>query len=288
VGFVAERGKVTRDDAGTWCGLVPPAIRTLSDSAMIIHRIDVAWAAFFGLSPPTFVLPGIQVVKHHWLADYHGVWLFRHHESLCVSVPPGSVDGVQTAVRTHTVESLFSEAGIRAVFGPRIENIVGPAYQGYVERPRFRFAPHAGARVLSHADHAALRELADACVDDAWEHSGITFDDQHIFGCFVDDRIVAAARYRQVWAETAHIGVVTHPAHRGRGYGRAVVSAATAAALAVGFIVLYQTLLENAPSVALATALGYHLYATHLAVRLTSEGGTAQPANRSPGSAPCA
>lgn len=181
------------------------------------------------------------------------------------------------------MESLFSEAGIRAVFGSRIEKIVGPAYQGYVERRQFRSASHSGVRALSHADQEALHELADASVDDAWEHSGIVFDDPHIFGCFVDDRIVAAARYRRAWAETVHIGVVTHPAHRGRGYGRAVVSAATAEGLDAGFIVLYQTLLENAASVALATGLGYHPYATHLAVQLTSEDGTAQPANRAAG-----
>jgi hypothetical protein len=54
------------------------------------------------------------------------------------------------------------------------------------------------------------------------------------------------------------------------------VSAATARGLAAGFLVLYQTLLANIPSVALATGLGYQLYATHLAVRLTPEGAAAK------------
>lgn len=239
---------------------------------MTIQRIDAAWAAFFGVSPPAFLLPGIQVVAHHRLADYQGVWLFRHHASLCLSVPPDSVEGVQTTVRAHTVESLFSEGGVRALLGPRIERIVGPAYQGYVERAVFRSEPHPGVRALSGADQPALQQLADACEVDAWEHAGITFDEPHVFGCFVNDRLVAAARYRPAWEETAHIGVVTHPAYRGRGYGRAVVSAATAQALGAGFVVLYQTSLANTPSVALATGLGYQPYATHLAVSLTSEG----------------
>jgi hypothetical protein len=63
-------------------------------AAVSIRRIDATWAAFFGLSPPTFLRPGIQVVGHHQLADYQGVWLFRHHASLCLSVPPDSVEGV--------------------------------------------------------------------------------------------------------------------------------------------------------------------------------------------------
>ena len=47
-----------------------------------------------------------------------------------------------------------------------------------------------------------------------------------------------------------------------------MASAATAPALAAGFIVLYQTLFANTPSVALATGLGYQPYASQLAVRL--------------------
>jgi len=237
-----------------------------------VQRIDTAWAAFFGLTAPAFLRPGIQVVAHHQLAGYRGVWLFRHHGSLCLSVPPDSVEELQIAVRECTVESVFSEAGVRALLGPRIEQIVGPAYQGYVERPQFRAAPQPGARALAGPDQKALEQLADACAGEAWEHSGIAFDEPTIFGCFVADRLVAAARYRREWDEAAGIGVVTHPAYRGRGYGRAVVSATTREALAAGFIVLYQTLLANTASVALATGLGYRHYATHLAVRLISEG----------------
>ena len=51
-----------------------------------------------------------------------------------------------------------------------------------------------------------------------------------------------------------------------------MASAATAQALEAGFIVLYQTLFANTPSVALATGLGYQAYASQLAVRLISDG----------------
>jgi GNAT superfamily N-acetyltransferase len=236
-----------------------------------VERIDTTWAAFFGLSTPAFLRPGIQVVAHHELADYQGVWLFRHHASLCLSVPPGLVGCVQDAVREWTVARLFSEAGIRALLGPRIDRIIGPAYQGYVEPTQFRPASEPGVRVLSRSDRKILQQLADASGSEAWEHAGIALDEPNTFGRFVDDHLVAAAWYRPGWGETAHIGVVTDPAYRGRGHGRAVVSAATARGLAAGFIVLYQTLVANTPSVALAAGLGYQLYATHLAVRLTPE-----------------
>ena len=79
---------------------------------MTTQRIDATWAAFFGLSQPAFLRPGIQVVAHHELADYQGV--FRHHASLCSSVPPGFVEGIRAVVGGYTVESLFGEASIRA------------------------------------------------------------------------------------------------------------------------------------------------------------------------------
>jgi predicted GNAT family acetyltransferase len=151
-----------------------------------------------------------------------------------------------------------------------VRRIIGPAYQGYVETAQFRAVPHTGIRPLVRADRAALQELADACEVEAWEHASIAPDEPQAFGCFINDRLIAVARARPGWEETAHIGVATHPAHRGQGNGRAVVSAATAQALKAGHIVLYQTLVANAPSVALATRLGYEPYATHLAVRLAS------------------
>jgi len=188
------------------------------------------------------------------------------------SVPSGLVEGIRAVVGGYTVENLFGEASIRALFAPRVVQIIGPAYQGYIERRFFRSAARPGVRTLGAPDQAALRQLADACEGEAWEHAGITVDEPHVFGCFVDGHLAAAARYRPAWGETAHIGVVTHPAYRRRHYGSAVVSAATTQALDARFIVLYQTLLANAPSVALATGLGYQAYASHLAIRLTSDG----------------
>ncbi len=54
-----------------------------------------------------------------------------------------------------------------------------------------------------------------------------------------------------------HIGVITHPAHRGQGLAPALGSAITAAALAENAIPQWQTLLANAPSLAIGRTLGF-------------------------------
>jgi hypothetical protein len=86
---------------------------------------------------------------HRQLGNYRGVWLFRHHAALCLSAPPDSVRDLQTAVRAHTVQSLFSEAGVRALLGRRVAQLIGPVYQGYVERPSFRSVTHPAVRACS-------------------------------------------------------------------------------------------------------------------------------------------
>jgi RimJ/RimL family protein N-acetyltransferase len=65
---------------------------------------------------------------------------------------------------------------------------------------------------------------------------------------------------------------VTHPGDRGRGYGKAVVSAMSAHGLATGGVLQYRTLQANLPSVGIAQALGFQRFALTLAVRLTPPG----------------
>ncbi|WP_409013457.1 GNAT family N-acetyltransferase [Deinococcus sp.] len=66
----------------------------------------------------------------------------------------------------------------------------------------------------------------------------------------------------------ASVSVVTHPAHRGRGAGTAVVSALAQWLLAEGLVPHYQTLHSNVPAVAAARHLGFVQTARTLSVRL--------------------
>ena len=91
-----------------------------------------------------------------------------------------------------------------------------------------------------------------------------------IAGVFEGNSLVAAAGY-EVWGgHIAHIGVVTHPTHRGKGHGKAVVVEVSRDALANGLVLQYRTLTANAPSVAIARALGFRHYADSISVRVHS------------------
>jgi predicted GNAT family acetyltransferase len=65
--------------------------------------------------------------------------------------------------------------------------------------------------------------------------------------------------------------ILTHRAHRGRGWATATTSAVVGRALQEGKLLLYQTLETNMASISIARRLGFEQYARHVAVRLRAE-----------------
>jgi predicted GNAT family acetyltransferase len=94
----------------------------------------------------------------------------------------------------------------------------------------------------------------------------LSVQDKQLFGCFLDDRIVAVAGNIMWDPRTANPGVITHPDYRQKGYGVAVVSAAVRSALNNNYLVLLQTLIANTPAMKIAQRLGFQPYAQHVAV----------------------
>jgi GNAT superfamily N-acetyltransferase len=146
------------------------------------------------------------------------------------------------------------------------ERVVGPAFVGYADGATFVGGDEAGARSLGDADGEAVAALRDACEPWAWQHGGPSAAAMAV-GVFRGDTLAALASYKLWGDRIAHIAIVTHPAHRGRGLGKAAVSAIARIALARGLVAQYRTLCANTPSMAIARALGFQRFATTLAIR---------------------
>lgn len=214
---------------------------------------------------------GVRVVPHArpWKDNFAYVFV---RESTCVlSVGAHCVDATRERISAMDPASLLTEANLREVFERPIHHTVGPAYQGYAEKEDFLPEISNLGRKLRGEEQEVLQTLKRACEPIAWEHSGIDETNSALFGYFAGEDLAAVAHY-SMWAEdAASIGVLTHPRHRGRGYGKAVVSAAMADALEQGYWVIYQTLEANHPSVRLATALGCRDYARTMAVHFVED-----------------
>ncbi|HEX2350131.1 MAG TPA: GNAT family N-acetyltransferase [Ktedonobacterales bacterium] len=208
------------------------------------------------------------------LANYHGVYVWHMGQKTLVSLPTDMRTVVSDAVaRTldDDTSPLTDPAFWQAALGERVERIVGPSYQGFVDDAAFQSADENGARPLTAADQPALQRFIAACPPDAWQHSAIAPDHNPLIGLERDGELIALASAPLDGSAdegVRSVGVVTLPAWRGRGAGLAVVSALTAHCLAHGAVLHYQTLRANLPSIAIARRLGYEDVATALAIRL--------------------
>lgn len=237
-------------------------------SQATLAAVDRYWAAFFGCDPAIFAAPETTVVPHAGLGDYHGLFLFRCRLTLIISVPPARLERDRAALSAFPATLLDDLPTFQAQIAAPIERVVGPAFVGYADAGTFRAASRAGTRLLTADDRDRFERFRQACSALEWEHGGSELGVQPVAGCFVGGEIVAASGF-ELWGERiAHIAVVTHPAHRGLGYGARVVSAIAAVALEGGLIPQYRTLMSNTPSMNIGAALGFVPYAETLALRL--------------------
>lgn len=229
------------------------------------RRVEEFWGDFFGIEPQELDQPGARVVAHCGLGDYPGAWIFWRRGTVLLSTPAELVvatrQAVESAGGTNAPETLAH------LFGQHAERLIGPAYQGYLDPGNFRRCNGPAVVPLLNR-HSLLDDLAAECEPDEWSAAGIdSARPEPCFVCLVGDRIVAAAQ-NAFWAEsTVSPGLIVHPDFRGRGYGKAVLSATVSDALQQDHLVLYQTLWSNTCAVRAAAALGFTPFASHLAVR---------------------
>lgn len=240
--------------------------------AETIATLEGDWAESFGCGVAQLHGPGITLLANAAdFADYSGAYLLRWADgSAVLTVPAALFAHTDAGITGQGIERVFDRAFLAALFGDRVERIIGPAVRHYADATDFRPVDARGARLLGPGDDATLRRLETACGAEDWDESGLGAEGQPHFGCFVGEELAAAG---MLFANgpLRNIGILTHPAYRGQGYGRAVVAGMTEYTLAEGAIPHYQALATNTASLALARSLGFVRYATSLAVRLRLE-----------------
>jgi GNAT superfamily N-acetyltransferase len=203
-------------------------------TAASLAIIEAHWASFLGCTVEELRGQDI-VVPHH----ARGIFILSRAGAV-VAVPPGAA----------------------------ADRVVGPAFIGYLDEATFAGGDEIESRLLDDSDAEAIEALRAACEPLAWAEGGPA-GTAVALGAFRGGTLAALSSY-EIWSERiAHIGIVTHPAHRGRGLGTAAVRAMTRIALARKLVAQYRTLLANAPSMAIARRLGFERYATTVSIRFS-------------------
>jgi GNAT superfamily N-acetyltransferase len=238
-----------------------------------LQAVAAFWAAHLGCSEVQLAQPCTSVVRAGPdLASYRGATVVFRPPACVLAVPADWYEPVAGRIGQRPPAEVFDVTLLRDVFGTAVDRVIGPAWLGYADASDLRPAPTLGTRLLTDQDLPQLELLAAACGPLAWEHSGIDPARPPVFGRFAGDTLAAAGMLERWGDRLLQVGIVTHPGYRGRGYGKAVVSAMSAYGLATGGVMQYRTLQANLPSVGIARALGFQRFALTLAVRLTTPG----------------
>jgi RimJ/RimL family protein N-acetyltransferase len=229
------------------------------------------WTGFFGLPPNGLARPGVHIVPHAELELYRGIFGFRRETTAIISVPPDRLRHWQTTLAGVTIDQIDDAAVMARRCAVPLRRVVGPAPLAYADAATLRPVPTAGTRLLTTADETNHALLETACDPAEWAHGGSAFDVLPLVGRFVAGELVALAGYERWGEQIVHIGVITHPAHRRRGYGIEAVSLLAETVIAKGMIAQFRTLRANTAALRLGASLGFAPYAETLALRLNAE-----------------
>jgi len=223
------------------------------------------WSDFFGITIELIRESSLKVVPHKELVGYNGAYIFKLGQSVVISVPAEIEDAVVARAKADDCGEVLTQAFVERLF-ENVERTIGPCYQGYCSKESVIPIDSADVRMLNDADQRALKNLQRQVDEEEWEHSSLA-PDKVSFGYFQQGDIIAAACL-DMWAENvANIGLITLQSQQGKGCAKKLCALATRFGLDHGYEMVYQTLLSNAPAVAVARSTGYIEYANHLAVR---------------------
>ncbi|MFB7556412.1 GNAT family N-acetyltransferase [Streptomyces brevispora] len=219
--------------------------------------------------PVSFPSPGgVHVVVSQESGPCPAGWLgvVALGESAIVTVPTESAAViVRGALAGLSVEGVVDGTSIRTVLP--VARALGPAVLSYVSPEGFR--PVASGALSAEqlpTGHPDLRRLERAVGEGDAGEAALNEITSPAFVVREHGQVVAAAGYRAWPSRTAHIGVLTAPAARGRGLARVTGSATVAHALAAGLLPQWRA--RPPASRRVAAALGFEELGFQLSVEI--------------------
>jgi RimJ/RimL family protein N-acetyltransferase len=236
---------------------------------------DAWWARDFACSSTELRPTRTRVQQHAGaLLDNPGIWILVAGGAPLVSLPSDTLNVLGDLAQSWSVSDVADAAGLHSqlvsVCKLPVDKIIGPAFIGYGSLDSLDLRDAQLARQFSSEE--AIGRLQAACQPEEWDHGGSQPHPERTFGV-VDpaNELLALSGYK-IWNDSiAHISIVTHPAQRGRSFGRAAVARAAQHALGAGLLPQYRTLRQNSPSMGIAKRLGFIEYGFSVYVRLRAD-----------------
>lgn len=227
---------------------------------MFTDLVDVYWAGVFGCPVERLWSPGCSVTA----SDMPGAYVLVHGDSCRIAAATSWVPTLAAATRDlDASDALDRRRWPDLLPDDSITVIHGPSVHAYLDSVAELPDPDDVVEV----DHEALAELRAACPAAEWAEGGFG-DTGRVFGLYRSGMLVAAGNLTDWRDVPSDIGLITHPDHRGRGYGLRVGAFAARFAIAAAGIARYRALADNAASRRIARRLGFAEYGGNLMIRL--------------------
>jgi hypothetical protein len=227
-----------------------------------------AWAEALGCDLRLLGEPGGHMVPGGArLREVNAVYMAGVRAAVLVYCP-GRLRPRAAAVLASTPPGQLFAAGTCAkIAGAGEVQIFGPSWHGFTDAGHFAPAvPGAGRRL--DRDDRLLAGLREACGEAEWAEGGFADPDGVIYGIEEDGRLAAAGNLTLFRGYPADVGLLTHPAARGRGLAKQIAVQMIGDALPTAGVIRYRALVTNSPSLAIARSLGFAGYGQNLIARL--------------------
>jgi len=222
------------------------------------------WAKRFGCDRDDFDHPGTLMIRDDELNGTGKFYLYHIDKMSVARIDPslskqmGLPDGHDCASVSLSANGFKSLA--REDYRVDVENTLLDYFLDSRDFVFFSARGNFTARQLNpEIDNAHLLSLYNVCTEDELDAAAIYVDepDPVIYGLFDEEKLVAYASHRY-WDEViADIGVLIHPGYRGRGLGKAVVSALCEWCISNDIVPMYRVFTGNIHSCRIPAALGF-------------------------------
>ena len=230
------------------------------------------WAGEMGVSVPELLIP-VSGVRISIRAAISGVLVFRRGDDVRIATADSNVERLGENLPRELGTDFCSPDLWRSVFPELCGSVTGPTRYCYLDAVPKAWPPPPASRKqvfvrgLAASDLKTYADFAMTLTRSERELSGLDAFGRQVWGVFSDGVLAAVAGYDAWPNRVAHIGVATHPDFRGRKFAQLAVQAASRGAVARRRIVQFACLSASVEAVAVASALGFSLFAETLITR---------------------
>lgn len=218
------------------------------------------WAKRFGCDRDGFLRPGTLILKEDELSGTGKVHLYHIDKMSIVRVDPCLASQAGLSNGYDRDSGSLTASKLQGLIGVEVETTF---LDCYLDVNDFRCFTAKGnfttRRLYGENDNPHLLNLYQACMEEDLDEAAINVDepDPVIYGMFDGNQLVAYASHRYWEDVIADMGVLIHPGYRGRGLGKAVVSALCEWCIENEIVPMYRVFSYNTHSRGLAQALGF-------------------------------